>query len=243
MFVAVDLYMERSWVWVGTRRPRQRQGLRGVLLVKLSFWLAHMREKVHPLKDGPPVASVSPNTHIAVGSCFEPALSTTHFSLNGARRQTLFARRASGAPIVLLRNGAINRQDLIKSDEHIFRCFVPSTSLGEESYHIYLPPTFLINIFPLNGEAEAQKGSGRSVMTQVPGMLHAQKEYAFRVIKQDAFPRFLRAKALANFTLFQPSFYRWWGWYYSGSHSQRPSPSSSWRLCCTSVKLTHFWHF
>ena len=35
---------------------------------------------------------------------------------------------------------------------------------------------------------------------QVPDMFHAQKEYCFRAMEQDAFPRFLRAKAFGNLT-------------------------------------------
>ena len=31
-------------------------------------------------------------------------------------------------------------------------------------------------------------------------MFHAQKEYCFRAMEQDAFPRFLRAKAFGNLT-------------------------------------------
>lgn len=37
-------------------------------------------------------------------------------------------------------------------------------------------------------------------MAQVPDMFHAQKEYCFRAMEQDAFPRFLRAKAFGNLT-------------------------------------------
>ena len=37
-------------------------------------------------------------------------------------------------------------------------------------------------------------------MAQIPDMFHAQKEYVFRAMEQDAFPRFLRAKAFGNLT-------------------------------------------
>lgn len=37
-------------------------------------------------------------------------------------------------------------------------------------------------------------------MAQIPDMFHAQKEYCFRAMEQDAYPRFLRAKAFGNLT-------------------------------------------
>lgn len=37
-------------------------------------------------------------------------------------------------------------------------------------------------------------------MAQIPDMFHAQKEYCFRAMEQDAFPRFLRSKAFGNLT-------------------------------------------
>lgn len=37
-------------------------------------------------------------------------------------------------------------------------------------------------------------------MAQIPDMFHSQKEYCFRAMEQDAYPRFLRAKAFGNLT-------------------------------------------
>jgi len=37
-------------------------------------------------------------------------------------------------------------------------------------------------------------------MAQIPDIFHAQKEYCFRAMEQDAFPRFLRSKAFGNLT-------------------------------------------
>jgi hypothetical protein len=34
----------------------------------------------------------------------------------------------------------------------------------------------------------------------IPDLLHAQKTYIFKALEQDAFPRFLRAKAFGNLT-------------------------------------------
>lgn len=38
------------------------------------------------------------------------------------------------------------------------------------------------------------------MMAQIPDIFHAQKEYCFRAMEQDAFPRFLRSKAFGNLT-------------------------------------------
>jgi len=38
------------------------------------------------------------------------------------------------------------------------------------------------------------------MLAQIPDMFHAQKEYCFRAMEQDAFPRFLRSKAFGNLT-------------------------------------------
>lgn len=39
-----------------------------------------------------------------------------------------------------------------------------------------------------------------NLMAQIPDIFHAQKEYCFRAMEQDAFPRFLRSKAFGNLT-------------------------------------------
>jgi hypothetical protein len=146
-----------------------------------------------------PRGTMSPTT--AVGSEFEPARSTTPWSL-GRRTPTLFNRRASRAPTIFSRSGAITKQELIKSAEYIFfRYLSPATTVSStENHEIYLPPSLRIHSFPLSSSAEPKTQSEESVMAQVPDMFHAQKEYCFRAMEQDAFPRFLRAKAFGNLT-------------------------------------------
>jgi ABC-type glycerol-3-phosphate transport system permease component len=39
-----------------------------------------------------------------------------------------------------------------------------------------------------------------NLMAQIPDIFHSQKEYCFRAMEQDAFPRFLRSKAFGNLT-------------------------------------------
>ncbi|KAK4055418.1 Bud site selection protein, Revert to axial protein 1 [Microbotryomycetes sp. JL221] len=110
-------------------------------------------------------------------------------------------RQSTAAQPFIMRDAAINRTDLIASAERIFsRYLMP----GAEK-EVYLPPALRIHDFPLSSavlptvnhpdfdrEADAQ--------AQVPDMFHLQKEYVYRAMEQDSFPRFLRAKAFGNLT-------------------------------------------
>ena len=163
--------------------------------------LATAGEEKGARSPSPRVTSASPgNTNTAVGTA-EPPRSTTPFSLSG-RTPTLF-KRASRAPTVIPRSQAIARQDLIASAERIFyRYLSPAgTAPGTgESHEIYLPPALRVHAFPLSSGHEPKSQTETSVMAQVPDMFHAQKEYCYRAMEQDAFPRFLRAKAFGNLT-------------------------------------------
>ncbi len=142
---------------------------------------------------------VSPTTAVA---STEPPRSTTPFSLSG-RTPTLFARRASRAPTIIPRSSAISRQDLIQSAERIYlRYLSPAgNAIGsDENHEIYLPPSLRIHSFPLSGTHEPKSQTEMSLMAQIPDMFHSQKEYCFRAMEQDAYPRFLRAKAFGNLT-------------------------------------------
>ena len=147
----------------------------------------------------PRMASTSPGTAVAT----EPPRSTTPFSLSG-RTPTLFQhRRASRAPTIIPRTSAISRQDLIASAERIyFRYLSPAANTvgSEENHEIYLPPSLRIHTFPLNSSHEPKTHHEMSNLAQIPDMFHAQKDYCFRAMEQDAFPRFLRAKAFGNIT-------------------------------------------
>ncbi|KAI0916545.1 hypothetical protein AcW1_010110 [Taiwanofungus camphoratus] len=144
----------------------------------------------------PRMMSTSPGTAVAT----DPPRSTTPFSLSG-RTPTLF-KRASRAPTVIPRSAAITRQDLIASAERIFlRYLSPAGTVGStENHEIYLPPALRIHSFPLSSAHEPKSQSEMNMMAQIPDMFHAQKEYCFRAMEQDAFPRFLRAKAFGNLT-------------------------------------------
>ncbi|KAF8271112.1 RGS domain-containing protein [Lactarius quietus] len=173
---------------------------------------AEMQEKRGPAErsttpDPRFVASTSPAT--AVGTDLEHALSSTTpaqprpstpFSL-GKRTPTFFSRRTSRAPTIIPRSSPITRTNIVESAERIFLRYLSPAGTspgGGESHEIYLPPALRVHSFPLSsatGSAADQAG-----IAQVPDMFHAQKEYCFRAMEQDAFPRFLRSKAFGNLT-------------------------------------------
>ncbi|KAG8898137.1 Bud site selection protein, Revert to axial protein 1, partial [Tulasnella sp. 403] len=129
-----------------------------------------------------------------------PPRSSTPFSLNMGRR-SLMSKRASRAPTFIPRDSAITRTDLIASAERIFARYLVTTSEKE----IYLPPSLRIHEFPLSSSQLPNPTSPEyevesAALAQIPDMFHAQKEYVFRAMEQDAFPRFLRAKAFGNLT-------------------------------------------
>lgn len=127
---------------------------------------------------------------------------STPFSFS-RRTPTLFTRRASRAPTIIPRSSAITRMDLIASAERIFyRYLSPSgnTVNSQENHEIYLPPSLRIHSFALNSAQEPKSQAELNVLAQVPDMFHAQKEYCFKAMEQDAFPRFLRSKAFGNLT-------------------------------------------
>jgi hypothetical protein len=143
-----------------------------------------------------------------VGSNLEGGRSITPFSSGRFGRYSSMAKRLSRAPTILPRDGPVTHAALIASAERIFaRYLVP----GAEK-EIYLPPSLRIHSFilssdnppPLGGQSVGQDREEyeleQAAMAQVPDMFHAQKEYVFSAMEQDAFPRFLRAKAFGNLT-------------------------------------------
>lgn len=144
-----------------------------------------------------PTTAPSEHTHV------DRDRSTTPFSLSG-RTPTLFnLKRASRAPTIIPRSAAITRMDLIASAERIyFRYLSPAANTvnSTENHEVYLPPSLRIHSFPLSSSHEPKTQTELAIMAQIPDMFHLQKEYCFRAMEQDAFPRFLRAKAFGNLT-------------------------------------------
>jgi ABC-type glycerol-3-phosphate transport system permease component len=155
----------------------------------------------------PDARVLSPAT--AVGTDLEHAFasptpaqprSSTPFSL-GKRTPLSFSRRASRAPTIIPRSSPISRSDLVASAERIFLRYLSPAGTspnGGESHEIYLPPALRVHSFPLSNATSS--AADRAAIAQVPDMFHAQKEYCFRAMEQDAFPRFLRSKAFGNLT-------------------------------------------
>ncbi|KAF8880513.1 hypothetical protein BD779DRAFT_1761765 [Infundibulicybe gibba] len=122
-----------------------------------------------------------------------------------SRTPTLFnMRRASRAPTVIPRSSAITRLDLIASAERIFYRYLSpagNTVNSQENHEIYLPPSLRIHNFPLSSSQEPKTQSELAMMAQIPDIFHAQKEYCFRAMEQDAFPLSALVRLIAGLIL------------------------------------------
>ncbi|CAD6887130.1 unnamed protein product [Tilletia laevis] len=119
-------------------------------------------------------------------------------AVSRSERRTMLAKRASVAPTVISRNTAITRTDLIASAERIYARYLLPGSEKE----VYLPPQLRIASFPISSQTLPHPADDEQqrALARVPDMFHAQKEYVFRTMESDLFPRFLRAKAFGNLT-------------------------------------------
>ncbi|KAJ9108751.1 hypothetical protein QFC21_000071 [Naganishia friedmannii] len=103
------------------------------------------------------------------------------------------SRRVSRAPTVISRKQAITQQDLVASGERIYlRYLLP----GAEK-EIYLPPPIRIHDFPSSPDDQP---SDSAADPRIPDYFHAAKDYIFKALQDDAFVRFIRAKAFCNLT-------------------------------------------
>lgn len=124
-----------------------------------------------------------------------PSLAGSEFGQNANRsssgasmRWSTNRKSAQRAPTVFARDRAIEKHALVESAERIYlRYLLP----GAER-EIYLPPALRLTNFPVSTETKTSP--------LIPDLFHAQKLYIFRALEQDAFPRFLRAKAFGNLT-------------------------------------------
>ncbi|GAA6061378.1 hypothetical protein JCM10212_005832 [Sporobolomyces blumeae] len=110
-------------------------------------------------------------------------------------------RHSTAAQPFIPRDAAINRTDLIASAERIYSRYLMPGADKE----IYLPSALRITDFPISSSvlpAVSHPDYDREADAQarVPDMFHPQKEYVYRALEQDSFPRFLRAKAFGNLT-------------------------------------------
>ncbi|EST10100.1 Regulator of G protein signaling domain protein [Kalmanozyma brasiliensis GHG001] len=115
-----------------------------------------------------------------------------------AERKSILAKRGSVAPTVISRSAAITRTDLIASAERIYARYLLPGSEKE----IYLPGPLRITSFPISSATlpHPQDVEQQRALARIPDMFHTQKEYVFRTMEADVFPRFLRAKAFGNLT-------------------------------------------
>jgi hypothetical protein len=153
------------------------------------------RGSVSPRPSGPGSFDWAGPTPVAP----EQQRSSTPFSLSRYGRPS--GRRTSRAPTIIPRDAPITHADLIASAERIFARYLVPTAEKE----IYLPPALRIHSFLLSSEhppdpASPDYETEAAALAQVPDMFHAQKEYIFKAMEQDAFPRFLRSKAFGNLT-------------------------------------------
>ncbi|TYJ58200.1 hypothetical protein B9479_001024 [Cryptococcus floricola] len=140
---------------------------------------------------GPNHGMTSPTPSQGVGAFGERAQKEGRTSLAPSQGAgTRSGRRRSKAPTVIARDRAIEKQALQESAERIFYRYLFDG--GERE--IYLPPSLRVYNFPESIEGETSP--------LIPDLFHAQKIYVFKALEQDAFPRFLRAKAFANLTPF-----------------------------------------
>ncbi|KAL8293326.1 hypothetical protein RQP46_000027 [Phenoliferia psychrophenolica] len=110
-------------------------------------------------------------------------------------------RQSMPAQPYILRDAAISRTDLIASAERIYSRYLMPGADKE----VYLPSTLRLNEFPLSGStlpiaSDPDYDDQADAQARVPDMFHFQKEYVYRAMEQDTFPRFLRAKAFGNLT-------------------------------------------
>ncbi|KAK7052255.1 protein rax1 [Favolaschia claudopus] len=168
--------------------------------------LAEMDEKYGGMSTSP---RPLPSEHTRVNSTSPDPYSGTRsispFGVSGVgRTPTLFTmKRASRAPTIIPRSAAITRMNLVASAERIYYRYLSpahNTVNSTENHEIYLPPSLRIHSFPLTSTQEPKSAAELNVMAQIPDIFHAQKEYCFRAMEQDAFPRFLRSKAFGNLT-------------------------------------------
>lgn len=123
----------------------------------------------------------------------------------GAKDRSSTSGGAGGATVAaqpfIPRSTAINRTDLIASAERIFSRYLMAGADKE----IYLPASLRITEFPISSSVlpavtHPDYDQESRAQALVPDMFHHQKEFVYRSMEMDSFPRFLRAKAFGNLT-------------------------------------------
>ena len=160
----------------------------------------------HPTVSG--IANNSSNLGVnELGVSDMPSTSTRHSTKYGTARRSLGAmslrgKQQSSTMPYIPRDSAITRTDLIASAERIYaRYLMP----GAEK-EIYLPNVLRVDDFPISSGTlphtypEPGYDVESDTLARVPDMFHSQKEWVYRAMEQDSFPRFLRSKVFGNLT-------------------------------------------
>ena len=113
-----------------------------------------------------------------------------------------WASRGSKAPVVIPRDRAIEKAALVDGAERIYlRYLMP----GAER-EIYLPqvrhtpPEVKLTVSPSLRMDNFPMSSGPDASPLIPDLFHPQKQYIYKLMEADYFPRFLRAKSFCNLT-------------------------------------------
>lgn len=142
------------------------------------------------------------------GSTAEAQLPGSGNTTTSSSRRRMLGRRGGNstdggrnAQPFIMRSSAISRTDLIASAERIFTRYLMPGADKE----IYLPPSLRITSFPLSSltlPAVTHPDYDREAAAQaaIPDLFHRQKEFVYRAMESDSFPRFLRTKAFGNLT-------------------------------------------
>jgi hypothetical protein len=143
------------------------------------------------------------------GSTAEAQLPGSGNTTTSSSRRRMLGRRGgnsmsgggNAAQPFIMRSSAISRTDLIASAERIFTRYLMPGADKE----IYLPPSLRITSFPLSSSnlpAVTHPDYDREAAAQaaIPDLFHRQKEFVYRAMESDSFPRFLRTKAFGNLT-------------------------------------------
>lgn len=122
-------------------------------------------------------------------------------TLTDRRRSIGTSRPKTPVSPYIKRDTAITRTDLIASAELIYTRYLTHGADKE----VFLPPALRIEAFPISAQQlphvqNPDYDMESEALARVPDMFHQQKEYVYRQMEQDTFPRFLRAKSFGNLT-------------------------------------------
>ncbi|GAA5865158.1 hypothetical protein JCM3774_002154 [Rhodotorula dairenensis] len=156
---------------------------------------------MYPHDDDFGPGSGGPTTEAQLPGSGNTTASSTRRRTLGRRGNNPNGGGGNAAQPFIMRSSAISRTDLIASAERIYTRYLMSGADKE----VYLPPSLRITAFPLSSStlpAVTHPDYDREASAQaaIPDLFHRQKEFVYRAMESDSFPRFLRSKAFGNLT-------------------------------------------